>query len=160
MRAFIADTSKRIKAAVDSRIAEEQARAKASGSPIGRTNSTASRSSRNESPASRAGRKTVDVSNEPRGPDPSEFESAFVIDDEEPSQVGTPVPPSDETSPGKEGQNAISDSEKTTNSTENTGEKPAEGPKAPASTELPLEVRQKLRKLEKLESRYQGNCDC
>ena len=143
---------------MDSRIAEEQARAKASGTPITRSASTAGRSasSRNESPAARGLRsKNVDVSNEPRGPDPSEFESAFVIDDEEPSRVGTPT--TDDVSPTKGTEGATQDSEKApSNGTEDASDKAAEP--APVSTELPLEVRQKLRKLEKLESRYQGNC--
>jgi len=66
-----------------------------------------------------------------------------VIEDEseEPSRVGTPAI-TDEKVATMAGNNEVS---------EKGGEKGTD-----AATELPVEVRTKLRKLEKLESRYQG----
>jgi len=88
-----------------------------------------------------------------RGLDPSEFENAFVIEDEseEPSRVGTPSI-GEENSATMAGSNATEAGE----GSEKGAEKVADTtPQPPA--ELPAEVRVKLRKLEKLEAKYQGN---
>jgi hypothetical protein len=90
-----------------------------------------------------------------KGPDPSEFDPEFVIGDEEvPSGVGTPAV-------------AVSDTDGTTMSTKENGPEPGEKKEegtegatdgAPASPAiLPVDVRQKLRKLERLEPKYSGN---
>lgn len=90
-----------------------------------------------------------------RGADPSVFEGAFVIEDdsEEPSRAGTPATP--------EAKPEITEEKGTT--AENTGavdsevvNEKAEAPPKPSATDLPADVRSKLRKLDKLEARYQG----
>jgi hypothetical protein len=147
--------SKRIKGAIDSRIAEEQARQKATASPtVSRSASSARRStSRTDSPSSRPRKpKPKDYEGAPRGPDPSEFETAFVIEDEseEPSRVGTPANMDEKAA--LKGEDATPAAAGSANGSEMGPEK--EPP--PPHTELPADVRAKLRKLEKLESRYQG----
>lgn len=91
-----------------------------------------------------------------RGPDPSVFEGAFVIEDdsEDPSRSGTPAIP--ETKPeviGEKGATA-----KTTGADEGevVNEKAEILQKPSTTTDLPPDVRFKLRKLDKLETRYQG----
>jgi hypothetical protein len=87
-----------------------------------------------------------------RGPDPAEFEKAFVIegDSEEPSRVGTPAT-TDEKAPSMAESHASPEGAGPANGSEKVLEV------APRpSTELPADVLAKLRKLEKLESRYQG----
>ncbi|KAK0105260.1 hypothetical protein ONS95_004352 [Cadophora gregata] len=146
----------RLKGAIDSRIAEEQARAKAAP-PVARSASTARRSnSRTDSPASkpRRPRPKDNEGSTARGPDPSEFENAFVIEDESegPSRVGTPAI-GDEKSP----QSADTMTPATSVSGEGgekAGEASADAPAVPVPVELPPDVRTKLRKLEKMESRY------
>lgn len=136
-----------MKGAIDSRIAEEQARQKATVPPISRSSSSARRpSTRNESPAQKPRRpKPKDDGTAGRGPDPSEFENAFVVDDEEePTKV-------------TEKTEVMADSNGTEASGPGEAEKPQESVDvSPRAPELPTEVRSKLRKLEKLESRYQG----
>lgn len=153
----LADLSipKRLKQAVDSRIAEEQARQKTPVSPVTRSNSTAQRSlSRTESPASRPRKpRPKDNDGTPvRGPDPSEFETAFVIEDEseEPSGVNTPTMTDEKTTESA----APSEAGTSLDGSERSSEKTTVTP--PKAIELPQEVRTKLRKLEKLESKYQG----
>ncbi len=153
------DSMERIKGAIDSRIAEEQARAKAASSSS-RSSSDIRRSSaaRTESPSKKPRPKTKIQDDGTRGPDPSEFENAFIIGDEseDVSRVGTPAPPDGNTKEALMAENGVS-AEATSDSNE-LGKKKAseEVPKPVASTELPTEVRAKLRKLEKLETRYQG----
>ncbi|KAI9742744.1 MAG: hypothetical protein M1818_003473 [Claussenomyces sp. TS43310] len=129
----------RIKGAIDSRIAEEQARARAAATPPARAASKRSRP------------KPKFEDDGSRGPDPSEFEGAFVIDDESepPSRTGTPMPTNNSQTKMAEDEvtQAASMAEPTTE--KDTAASPR------ASSELPLEVRTKLRKLDKLESRYQ-----
>ncbi|KAL3417137.1 viral a-type inclusion protein repeat protein [Phlyctema vagabunda] len=147
----------RIKGAIDSRIAEEQARQKATASapPLSRSASATGRpslSSRTDSPSRRPRKPRPKEDDEPpaKGPDPSEFEAAFVIDDESegPTRTGILVAMDEKTSQ-VEG-NAPSEK---TKEKENGVETPANA--APKAVELPQDVRTKLRKLEKLESRYQ-----
>jgi hypothetical protein len=154
----------RLKGAIDSRIAEEQARQKsaaAAGAPVSRSASTVRRStSRTESPSSRPRRKPKDNEvNTARGPDPSEFENAFVIEDEseEPSRVGTPAIGEEKPATMVEG-NATAEAGASGESSEKAPEKAVEA--SPKASELSPEVRTKLRKLEKLESKYQGRVGC
>lgn len=91
-----------------------------------------------------------------RGPDPSVYESAFVIEDdsEDPSRVGTPAPP--EIKAEKMSENGTNQ-EVTGDGEAGVVREDADNvPKPPAIAELPPDVRTKLRKLEKLEARYQG----
>ena len=69
---------------------------------------------------------------------------------EEPSRVGTPAN-MDEKAALKAEDDAPVPAESV-----NGNEKGAEKDASPPSTELPADVRAKIRKLEKLESRYQG----
>ena len=99
-----------------------------------------------------------------RGPDPAEFDADFVVGDEESSGAasrvasgrGTPAPGVDREGEGEKAK-------------EKTGEEPRDkgghvreksaaslGPMSPTGWELPTEVRVKLRRLDKLEGRYQG----
>lgn len=155
-----ADNAKRLKGAIDSRIAEEQARQKALQSSPSRSNSTVRRSSsRTVSPSKRQARtrdrsgKDIDAE---KGPDPSEFDRAFVVDDEESSsRVGTPGPGA-ERSGSAMIEGAGNDKAPVEDNKESNG-KVVEDGDAPAPPELPTDVRVKLRKLDKLESRYQGD---
>ncbi|TVY55000.1 Golgin IMH1 [Lachnellula cervina] len=137
----------RLKQAVDTRIAEEQARAQNS-TPVslGRSNSTARRT---DSPSARSRKlKPKDSDGTPaRGPDPSEFETAFVVEDdsEEPSGASTPVT-MDEKAHLLAGGTAPLEAG-------GSGDGSERGTATPPI--LPTEVRTKLRKLEKLESKYQ-----
>jgi len=155
----------RLKGAIDSRIAEEQARQKSANSSsttVSRSASTSKRpTSRTDSPSSRP-RKPRPKDNEVntiRGPDPSEFENAFVIEDESegPSRVGTPAIGEEKTAAMAE-SNTLGEAEPLLESKEKAVEKPAQAP--PKTSELPPEIRTKLRKLEKLESKYQGRAAC
>ena len=89
-----------------------------------------------------------------KGPDPREFDPEFVIDDEEiPARGGTPGP-----SQAKDEERGNSGAEK---SEADNGMQISEKPTAPddsaaQTSELPTDVRVKLRKLERLEPRYQG----
>ncbi|TVY25726.1 Golgin [Lachnellula hyalina] len=139
----------RLKQAVDTRIAEEQARAAQHSTPvsIARSNSTARRT---DSPSARPRKpKPKDSDGTPtRGPDPSEFETAFIIEDdsEEASRASTPVM-MDEKAHLVAGSTAPLEAG-------GSGDGSARGSATPLA--LPTEVRTKLRKLEKLESKYQG----
>ena len=93
-----------------------------------------------------------------RRPDPKEFEPDFVIEDDEiPSRAATPRPVQ-----VKDGEAESASTVEGKTSTENDDQQ-VEGEKASAPVisdtlpELPRDVQVKLRKLEKLESRYKGN---
>jgi len=154
----ISNNSQRIKGAIDSRIAEEQAKAKAAAALPARTASTARRSAslRNESPSKRSRARPKDVDDSARGPDPSVFERAFVIEDdsEEPSRSGTPAIPETKSEVIEE-KGATAE---TTGADEGevVNEKAEILPNPATKTELPPDLRSKLRKLDKLEARYQG----
>ena len=153
----------RIKGAIDSRIAEEQARQRASQSSPSRSNSGARKPpSRSASPAVRAARnrQVESKGGDPaqKGPDPKEFEPDFVIDDEDlPSRSVTPRPTPEKSGEVTSGETTV-DKALSVNGGQQAKEKGSgDGSPAPAPVvELPTDVRVKLRKLEKLEARYHG----
>lgn len=152
-----------MKEAIDSRITEEQARQRAFQASPSRSNTGTTRSaSRNLSPSKRAagpsaprGRKDGEPPR--KGPDPSEFESGFAIEEEEtPSRSGTPRPVK-----LKEEPTLARDGKEPTSERDGPGEddKASTGADLPLSSqELATDVRVKLRKLDKLESKYHGIC--
>ena len=93
--------------------------------------------------------------NTARGPDPSEFENAFVIEDEseEPSRVGTPAIDDDKT-PLMAESNMATGVGAPGEINEKAAEKPVEAP--PKAPEVSPEIRTKLKKLERMETKYQG----
>lgn len=119
--------------------------------------------------ATKAGNSSVDTSDAAINPDPAVFEAAFVIDDsDDPSRSGTPKPPA----PPEKDTTTVETEEKTTNGSEESekdgekasakvsaaspdSKKPTEGSEAPSG--LTPEIKQRLRKLEKLEATYPGN---
>lgn len=146
---------KRIKGALDARIAEEQAKNRASASSRSPSTSAPRRSnSRNLSPSKRPGKsKDGDAGKAAptgKGPDPSEFEPEFVIgeDDEQPSRSGTPRP--------KEKAEATEAATGSDKGKEDDGRAADAEEKAPSPSELPSEVQTRLRKLDKLEPKYTG----
>ncbi|MCJ1243200.1 hypothetical protein MMC30_000397 [Trapelia coarctata] len=152
----------RLKGAIDSRIAEEQARQRASQSLPSRSNSGARKPpSRSSSPAVRAARNRQAESKggDPtqKGPDPKEFEPDFVIDDEDlPSRTVTPKPAQEKNGEAKSIETAADKALGGEGSQQAKGEK-GSGEASLATTtamEVPTDVRVKLRKLEKLEARY------
>ena len=156
-----------MKGAIDSRIAEEQARQRASQSSPSRSSSDARRSlPRTASPAKRGlrkGQERNDGGPLQKGPDPSEFDADLAIDDESlPSGTGTPNPPAGSNGEFEGGQAAREKPAVMANGADEAEDwkPPVQGGKQddgqPAPPELPMDVRVKLRKLEKLESRYQG----
>ncbi|KAK2802901.1 hypothetical protein FQN51_004164 [Onygenales sp. PD_10] len=145
----------RIKGAIDSRIAEEQARQKAiqDAAALSRSNSGVRRTrSRADSRSARLRRDNGNGNALPaKGPDPAEFDAEFVVgDDETSSRTSTPVQPADG---GPESNNfAESEGKRSVDTTRKNSmaEEPGQTP-----PELPTEVRVKLRRLDKLEGRYQ-----
>ena len=144
---------------------------------ISRTSSTA-KASQAGSRKPRAKRPSEDLSKDANGdgganPDPAVFEAAFVIDDDDvpPTSTSTPAPSekeelkeegtsSDKASdqdgkkPPNDGPNE--NGESTGGDSAKAGQ-PADGDKpVAAAPELPPDVRQKLKKLEKLEKTYPG----
>lgn len=97
-------------------------------------------------PASRRKLVAVEGSNESR-PDPAEFEKAFVIEDESegPSRSVTPALP-----------DGAGNGDKSSVKLEGGAENNDQASEITLVQELPPDVKAKLRKLEKLESRYQG----
>lgn len=194
----------RIKGAIDRTIAEEQARQKAldqagtaggsgtaqhrQSSSVSRSNSAASAAGKRSTPRQKKGNQDApkdsdskDADSTAANPDPSVFEAAFVIDDdEEPSRSATPLPLSeDKKSVNGDAKHDTPDGETrdtaagSVNPSKDTGKNgdvadgdqkspdgdrpaPPSKPKPAGSSELPPEVRAKLRKLEKLESTYPG----
>ena len=187
--------SQRFKSALDQRIAEEQARAKAqvaqrdehpSAASSGRPGQ-ASRGSPAKPPQAgakkpRARKPSEDTTRDTNGdgaanPDPAVFEAAFALDDaEELTPSSTPAPPGEkdsretdessadpeqaaeasgaETAVKEDGEGKGEENEKP-NEPEVAGAKSAVLEESSA-TELPAEVKVKLRKLEKLEKTYPG----
>ncbi|KAK7558054.1 hypothetical protein IWX92DRAFT_64126 [Phyllosticta citricarpa] len=152
----------RLKGAIDSRIAEEQARqrqvAEQSRSQTpGRSNSVRRSNSRALSPGRRPARpRTPDLGDKPnaKGPDPAEFDPEFVVGEDEMSRSTTPKPADDK----DETAQAAAPTE---NGNVSKGEQESSDSKqyvggSAASAELPMETRMRLRKLEKLEPKYSG----
>lgn len=149
----------RLKGAIDSRIAEEQARQRLSQASPSRSASNAGRStSRNLSPSKKASRQSArgrqDGDPSSKGPDPADFEPELVIDDDDYSRSGIPRPPTNDESiiTGEKTAQETSRGE----SSQESGEATTSVEEPRVSSDLPTDVRVKLRKLEKLESRYHG----
>lgn len=137
---------------LDSKIAEEQAKQlQGQASGLRRNPSGAKRP--NSRTSSRTGEGDRFASQ--RGPDPSEF----VIEDEDgPSRVSTPKPPElGATAKGEEGDGLKAD--KTERASEDKDNKPKDiqaGLKPSGNDGLPQDIQIKLRRLQKLESKYNG----
>ena len=151
----------RLKGAIDSSIAEEQARHRALQNSPSRSSSVASSSRiRGASPAvkSRASKPAANSNGEEtaKGPDPKDFDPEFVVDEEDAvSRTATLQPSGSERGAG-EGE-IPKDDPVEANGTSTASTTEGDGKPAQQSSELPTEVRVKLRKLERLESRYQGS---
>jgi hypothetical protein len=178
----------RLKGAIDRTIAEEQARQRTIQQAAPQPTTAAPRRSRSsstagtQSPARRprpTKKPSEDLSSRDANgdgtpnPDPAVFEAAFVIDDMDdsaaPSRVATPsvadkdgkdTTPAAGSAPANgasEGQPAARDSGEAVTTAADQPANPA-STATPATTELPTEVRARLRKLEKLEKTYPGSC--
>ncbi|PYI00758.1 hypothetical protein BO78DRAFT_329220 [Aspergillus sclerotiicarbonarius CBS 121057] len=147
----------RLRDAIDSRIAEEQARQRSAQTSLSRSNSARHPTSRNISPTRRTSRPRRNTGTPVRGPDPNEFEPEFAIgDDEGPSRSATPRL---ESAGGSEAAPEENGGEGKATAEESTTKKPEAQPVTEANqspSDLPPEIRVKLRRLGKLESRYQG----
>lgn len=161
----------RFRTAIDRTIAEEQARQKAaaeqrSASPSGapqRTSSTASKR--------KAKKPSQDISNSDNlpNPDPAIFEAAFVLDEEEAEAKATAeksetagsasnMKDGDKDLPSK-GENGSSDGSAAEKGDRKSEDKsPKDAPATSSEPELPADVQTKLKKLEKLEKTYPGEC--
>ncbi|OAX82053.1 hypothetical protein ACJ72_03595 [Emergomyces africanus] len=149
----------RIKGAIDSRIAEEQARQKAAHEPgsLSRSNSNIRRTRARAD--SRSARPRRDSSFLAKGPDPAEFDAEFVIgDDDSSTRTNTPVQVRE--TGGSE--NPVNPADPERDDREKTHEKEGHsawaqnnGADESVHVELPTEVRVRLRRLDKLEGRYQ-----
>lgn len=175
----------RIKGAIDRTIAEEQARQKAlldqqaagggaaaaghtrQSSSVSRSNSGASTQKRKPKQKKAAQDASKDIEGAVANPDPAVFEAAFVIDDDEPSRSTTPLPPSEQRDKVSQNGDSKGDGDTSTGDDKDPEEKgtdvqaldeekPVPPPKPATSSELPPDVRSKLRKLEKLEATYPG----
>ncbi|KAL8656923.1 MAG: hypothetical protein Q9226_002429 [Calogaya cf. arnoldii] len=148
---------KRLKGAIDSRIAEEQARQRSTLTSPPPSNAPRKPSSRAGSPAKRAPRQNAPSRQNGeasgKGPDPSDFEPEFLVDDPDlPSRSTTPRPaPARSESSTKDN---VQDTAKEAQNGESIAGKPPLDDSTANPQELPTDVRVKLRKLEKLESRY------
>jgi hypothetical protein len=148
----------RIRGAIDARIAEEQAKQRATPQSTPPRSSSAQRrsSSRNLSPSKRSARSKDGDSSKAaptgKGPDPSEFDPEFVIgdEDEQASRAGTPRPK--EKAPSTEGTSDHGGEKKDDDKEAETSEKD----KSDKAPEIPPEVQLRLRKLDKLEPKYSG----
>ena len=158
---FLLTRTQRLKGAIDSRIAEEQARQRAaalSGTPS-RSNSGSVRRSapHTGSPARQLSRQRErnDISSE-KGPDPSEFDADFVIGDDESAVVSRSVTPRPETSEKSvEGKETPGEVERQPGTDDTASVLSDASTAVQRSEELPTEVRVRLRKLDRLETRYQ-----
>ncbi|RVX67603.1 hypothetical protein B0A52_08132 [Exophiala mesophila] len=166
----------RLKGAIDSRIAEEQARQRQAQST---TQPGARNPARRRTPSQNANsdrrpsrqRQPLPSTSGPleKGPDPSEFEPEFTVGDDDsavPSRVATPKPESSDTKANdigveKGGQGnpkaqneAVQDPPGVASQGDKSSEQSTVHAPSPRSPELPTEVRVKLRKLERMESKY------
>ncbi len=123
-------------------------------------------SSNARSPANRARKREGEADSKPtfpngKAPDPNEFEPEFIIgEDEAPSRTATPVAHKEEADKSGTGEQEEDDGvedKKGGEAQEAEGEKaePARDDRA-APPQIPLEVRKRLLRLEKLEPKYQG----
>ncbi|KAF7713966.1 Uncharacterized protein PECH_000755, partial [Penicillium ucsense] len=156
----------RLRDAIDSRIAEEQARQKTAQDNLSRSGSSRRPLNNNSSPG-RPSRPRRNTGTPVRGPDPKEFEGEFAIGEDEDSsraatpRLETPEDPSEkatkptETEPGEDdgekGKAKLPVAESSGKDLAPAGEKT---PSAQDKLELPVEVKAKLRRLDKLEGRY------
>ncbi|KAI1005545.1 Autophagy-related protein 23 [Podosphaera aphanis] len=144
----------RLKGAIDSRIAEEQARQKALATSAVSKPPSLSRtdSKKQHSPLRQKREKKIEDIGSVRGPDPSEFENAFVIEDDDEDVEGKATKDniSKETIDPGDGDKE-SDSKLNPEEAGREAKKPINHP----AFEMPPDVRIKLRKLERLESKYQ-----
>ncbi len=146
----------RLRGAIDSTIAQEQARQRQAQASPSRSSSNARKAdSRAISPAKRVSRQGTrgrqDGEPSAKGPDPADFESEFAIDDEDLRRSGAPKPQSSQ----NDSTRMIQEAAPRTSSQE-TNETSTSAGESSASSELPTGVRDKLKKLEKYESRYHG----
>jgi hypothetical protein len=196
----------RLRGAIDARIAEEQARQKAAQEALSRSSSTrrnvtgtptrtGSRARRESSHNNSTSTSVSATTTPPRGPDPTEFEPEFVIDDDDDgvSSSGVSTPrvekarsnagetttssdvdqrsdggPGDTIANGQSTSVTGGDSTSSQMGTESVGDKKVstattapkadtEAKTAPSTiSELPADVRVRLRRLDKLELKYQG----
>lgn len=162
--------AQRIRGAIDRTIAEEldrQTKAATDTATPSRSGSTSSRGGAAGGKRTRGAKKpSADLTDAAPNPDPAVFEAAFVIEDsDDPSRAGTPKPPT----PEKDGDagalrnGAEGEKRESSEGRANDGDEKSRGngedtetASAPAAQELTPEVRQRLRKLEKLESTYPG----
>ncbi|KAL2868970.1 putative vesicle-mediated transport protein (Imh1) [Aspergillus lucknowensis] len=145
----------RLREAIDSRIAEEQARQRSSQESLARSNSARRPQGRNLSPSRRPARPRRNTGTPVRGPDPTEFEPEFAIgDDDSPSRSATPLSESTETPENNQAEKS-GEAEVITDTMTNEKESAPAKETTRLSSELPPDVKTKLRKLNKLESRYQ-----
>lgn len=155
--------TQRIRGAIDSTIAQEQARQRQAQASPSRSNSNVRRAdSRANSPAKRVSRQGTrgrqDGDPPAKGPDPADFESEFTIDDEDVTRSGVPKPQSNQNDSSKAIQETAP-----RQSSQDTNDTPTSATGSTASSDLPTDVRNKLRKLERYESRYHGmfgTADC
>jgi hypothetical protein len=137
----------RIRGVIDARIAEEQARQKATQGSLSRSNS-------NRRPAARATRPRRDSGAASGSPDPTEFEPEFAIaDDDTSGRSSTPQPESSAASDGPGLGDAAAGKGSGASTPRESGSTSQD---RASSIELPTEVRVKLRRLDKLESKYHG----
>lgn len=152
----------RLKGAIDSRIAEEQARQRqaaqqSQGQHPARSSSLRRSNSNALSPAGRRPR-TPDLSGDKppvRGPDPAEFDPDVVVGEDELSRSTTPRPPNDKDDSAQQQSTENGDAAKG-DKEDAEAARDAKSAASTASNELPTEVRVRLRKLEKLEPKYSG----
>lgn len=168
--------AQRLRDALDSRIAEEQARQKAAQESIARSNSLrrplggSGGAARNLSPAGRqstsssssvSSRTRRNTGTPVRGPDPAEFDQdEFAIGDDGDSnrtamsraETGSGHGGSPQAAPG-DAKSALGPMALAAGAADADGTAVED---RPAAAELPLEVRAKLRRLDKFESKYHG----
>lgn len=103
----------------------------------------------------RAARGRQDGAPSAQGLDPADFESDGVIEDIAQSRSGTPKPAADYNKTSTV-EKAVQEPNARGESSQESGETTTSAEEPRTSSDLPTDVRVKLRKLEKLESRYHG----
>ncbi|KAK5046071.1 hypothetical protein LTR84_008528 [Exophiala bonariae] len=172
-------SAQRLKGAIDSRIAEEQARQRQAQLGAQQTTRTPPRrrpQGQNGAVPRRPSRQREQIDDTAaagKSPDPSEFEPEFAIGDDDsavPSRVATPMPEIKEKDQNAE---TVKETENEKPATSTTTEEPTEARTSqdvsiekkpsesstsqaapPRPQELPTDVRVRLRKLERMETRY------